>query len=252
MIRIEGLDHRIGTAPILYDITTTLPQGRLTALIGPNGAGKSTLLRLVGRLEPIRRGRITVDGLDVAATPTDRLARQMAILGQQTAIASRLRVEQLVAFGRWPHHKGRAGPRDRAITARALAAFDLTPLAHRFLDELSGGQAQRAHIAMAFAQDTPWLLLDEPLNNLDMAHARALMTRLRDLVYGQGRSVAMVVHEVNYAAAWADHVIAMKQGRILAEGPPDRVLTEQVLSALYDTPVAVGWHLDRPLVLHHA
>ena len=251
MIQIDQVSHAIGGTRILHDISTRLPKGRLTALIGPNGAGKSTLLRLIGRLEPLQTGAITVAGHDVARTPTDRLARVMAILGQQTAIASRLRLSELVAFGRWPHHKGRPGPADRARVAEALEAFALVPLAQRFLDEVSGGQAQRAHIAMAFAQDTDWLLLDEPLNNLDMAHARALMARLRALVDHGDRSVAMVVHEINYAAAWADHVIAMKDGRVIAEGPAAEVLTEALLSDLYDAPIRVGQHLGRPLVLHH-
>ncbi|RJE80846.1 ABC transporter ATP-binding protein [Paracoccus sp. JM45] len=252
MIQISNLGHKIGGAQILHDITTSFPKGKLTALIGPNGAGKSTLLRLVGRLDPLQQGEITVAGHDVSRTPTEELARVMAILGQQTAIASRLRLSELVAFGRWPHHQGRPGADDRAKVAQALDAFALTPLANRFLDEVSGGQAQRAHIAMAFAQDTDWLLLDEPLNNLDMSHARALMARLRDLIDTQGRSVGLVVHEINYAAAWADHVIAMKDGRIMAEGFADDVLTEAVLSDLYDAPIAVGRHQGRPLVLHHA
>ena len=251
MIRIDRVGHRIGGAPILHDITTHLPAGRLTALIGPNGAGKSTLLRLVGRLEPLQAGRITVAGHDIATTPTAALARVMAIMGQQGGIASRLRLRELVAFGRWPHHRGRPGPTDRALVDAALAAFALTPLQGRFLDEVSGGQAQRAQIAMAFAQDTEWLLLDEPLNNLDMAHARGLMALLRARA-DAGRGVAVVVHEINYAAAWADHVIAMKDGRIRAEGPVDAVLTEEILSDLYDAPVAVGTHRGRPLVLHHA
>ena len=252
MIQIEGVSHRIGTALILHDISATLPAGQLTALIGPNGAGKSTLLRLIGRLEPLQAGRIVVAGHDVARCPTECLARVMAILGQQTAIASRLRLAELVGFGRWPHHQGRPSAADHARVAEALEAFALTPMAGRFLDEVSGGQAQRAHIAMAFAQDTPWLLLDEPLNNLDMSHARALMARLRGLVAAGGRSVAMVVHEINYAAAWADHVVAMKDGRIVATGAPEEVLTEEVLSALYDAPIRVGLHEGRPLVLHHA
>ncbi|MFN3278785.1 MAG: ABC transporter ATP-binding protein [Paracoccus hibiscisoli] len=252
MIQIQGVSHAIGGTPILHDITTTLPKGRLTALIGPNGAGKSTLLRLVGRLEPLQQGRITVAGHDVATTPTDRLARVMAILGQQTAIASRLRLAELVAFGRWPHHKGRPGPQDQAQVWLALKAFALTDLADRFLDEVSGGQAQRAHIAMAWAQDTDWMLLDEPLNNLDMSHARSLMARLRGLVDQGGRSVAIVVHEINYAAAWADHVIALKGGRVVAQGTAAEVLTETRLSELYETPIRVGTHQGRPLVLHHA
>ncbi|RJL08203.1 ABC transporter ATP-binding protein [Paracoccus siganidrum] len=252
MIQITGVSHRIGTAPILHDITAAMPAGRLTALIGPNGAGKSTLLRLIGRLEPCQAGRIEVDGLDVGRTPTERLALKLAILGQQTHIASRLRLRELVGFGRWPHHRGRPGPADQAAVEAALDAFGLAGIAGRFLDEVSGGQRQRAHIAMSFAQATDWLLLDEPLNNLDMAHARALMARLRGLVRDGGRSAVMVVHEINYAAAWADHIIAMKDGRIAAEGPPEAVLTEAVLSGLYDTPVSIGSHLGRPLVLHHA
>ncbi|AXC49014.1 ATP-binding cassette domain-containing protein [Paracoccus suum] len=251
MIQIEGLSHRIGTAPILTDITADLPRGKLTALIGPNGAGKSTLLRLIGRLLPLQAGRITVEGRDVARTPGEVLALTMAILGQQTVIASRLRLRELVAFGRWPHHHGRPRPADHAAVEAALAAFDLLPLADRFLDELSGGQGQRGYLAMTFAQGSPWMLLDEPLNNLDMGHARALMARLAQIVRTEGRSVVMVVHEVNYAAAWADHVIAMKGGRLIAQGPPETVLTETLLSQLYDTPIEVSRHDGRPLVLHH-
>lgn len=251
MIEITGLSHSIGPSEILCDLTLDLPGGALTALIGPNGAGKSTLLRLIGRLEPVQRGRIRVDGLDVARTATAELALKLAVLGQQTGVASRLRVRELVGFGRWPHCHGRPGPADRAVVERALDAFGLAPLADRFLDELSGGQAQRAHIAMIVAQDTDWLLLDEPLNNLDMAHARSLMARVAGLVRDQGRGAVVVVHDVNHAAAWADHIVALKAGRIHAAGPADAVLTGGVLSALYDTPVEVIRHNGRPLVLHH-
>lgn len=252
MIQISGVHHQIGPVPILHDIATTLPEGRLTALIGPNGAGKSTLLRLIGRLEPCQCGRIEVDGLDVAQCPTARLALKLAVLGQQTHIASRLRLRELVAFGRWPHHQGRPGPKDAEAVDAALEAFGLGAISGRFLDEVSGGQRQRAYIAMSLAQATDWLLLDEPLNNLDMAHSRALMVRLRDLVRESGRSIVMVVHEINYAAAWADHIIAMKDGRIVAEGPPAEVLTQEVLGQIYDTDICVTSHEGRPLVLHHA
>ena len=175
----------------------------------------------------------------------------MAVLGQQTQIASRLRLCDLVAFGRWPHHYGRPRPQDHAIVAQALETFSLTDLSQRFLDEVSGGQAQRAYLAMTFAQDTDWLLLDEPLNNLDMSHARALMQQLSALVRQSGKSVVVVVHEVNYAAAWADHVVALKDGRVAATGAPSEVLTAETLSQLYDTEVEVTQHQGRPVVLHH-
>lgn len=252
MIEISGVNYSIGGAQILRDISASLPKGKLTALIGPNGAGKSTLLRLIGRLEPLQSGSISLDGMDIRQTPTEALALKMAILGQQTHIVSRLRLRELVRFGRWPHHRGRPCACDHTAVEEALDAFELQPLATRFLDEVSGGQAQRAHLAMTFAQCTDWLLLDEPLNNLDMAHSRALMARLAEMVAGTGKSVVTVVHEVNYAAAWADHIVALKDGAIMAQGAPDEVLTEVCLSALYDTPVTIANHNGRPLVLHHA
>jgi len=234
----------------LTPTTLTLPAGKITALIGPNGAGKSTLSRLIARIETPPPGTVRVNGLDVAATPGGRLARELAFMGQHSGLASRLRVRELVAFGRWPHCHGRPGPADQAAITRALADFELEPLAHRFLDTLSGGQAQRAHLAMAAAQETPWLILDEPLNNLDLAHARALMAhlaRLRDA----GGSVLIVLHDLNFAAGWADQVVAMKAGAVVALGTPAQVLTGPILSALYDTEIDVVAQGGRPLVLHH-
>ncbi|MFB2532178.1 ATP-binding cassette domain-containing protein [Paracoccus sp. p4-l81] len=250
MIQISGLSYAVHGTPILAPTDLTLPAGRITALIGPNGAGKSTLARLIARIEAPPPGRVSVDGLDVAATPGPVLARQMTFLGQHPMLASRLRVRELVAFGRWPHCAGRPGAADHAAVARALSDFDLTPLAGRFVDTLSGGQAQRAWLAMAAAQDTPWLILDEPLNNLDLAHSRALMAhlgRLRD----DGRSVLIVLHDLNFAAGWADHIVTMKAGAVTAQGSPQAVLTGPALSALYDTPITVAEHGGRPLILHH-
>ena len=250
MIQIEGVEHKIGKAQILQGVNLSLPADKITALIGPNGAGKSTLLSLIGRLEPLQKGRITVGGLDVVTTPTAELARKMAILPQNASVASRLRVRDLVGFGRWPHHHGHAKPQDHALVEAAISQMGLAPLADRFLDQLSGGQRQRAHLAMAFAQDTNWLLLDEPLAALDMAHARGLMQELASL-RDKGRSVVMVLHEVNHAAAWADHVVALKSGRVFAEGPPETVFTPEVLEPLYDMPLKVQEFEGKPLVLHH-
>lgn len=250
MIEVSGLSVSLQGTQILAPTTLRLPGGQITALIGPNGAGKSTLARAIARITPPAPGQVRVNGLDVATTPGRRLARELAFLGQHTGLASRLRVRELVGFGRWPHCHGRPGPADRAAVERALADFDLLPLAGRFLDTLSGGQAQRAHLAMAAAQETPWLILDEPLNNLDLAHARALMAHLARLREA-GRSVLIVLHDLNFAAGWADHVVAMKAGRVVAEGAPGTVLTAAQLSALYETEIAVAEHAGRPLVLHH-
>ena len=251
MIEVENVTHHAGGTRILTDVSLSLPKGGITALIGPNGAGKSTLLSLMARLQRIETGRIRFDGLDVSRTPTDTLARKLAILRQDTFVGTRLTVRDLVGFGRFPHHKGRPGPADRAAVAEAIATFDLDPLAHRYLDELSGGQRQRALVAMTFAQGTDYLLLDEPLNNLDMAHAAALMRRLRALADGHGRTVVIVLHEVNYAAAHADRIVAMKDGRIILTAPPAEALSERVLTRLFDTAVDVRTIDGQPFALHY-
>jgi iron complex transport system ATP-binding protein len=251
MISISDVAYRVRGTKILDDVSVTIPKGKLTALIGPNGAGKSTLLKLAGRLEHMQNGCIEVDGNDVSSTPTEVLALKLAILGQQNNIASRLRLAELVSFGRWPHHLGRPGERDRVAVAEALAVFGLENLAGRFLDEVSGGQAQRAFLAMTFAQDTDWLLLDEPLNNLDMGHSRTLMENLSKLVREHGKSIVVVVHDVNFAAAWSDHIVAMKDGRVVACGAPHEVLVPFLLDELFDIRVSVMEAQGRPLVLHH-
>ncbi len=250
MISVKGVSHSIGKSQVLHDVSLDLPKGKVTALIGPNGAGKSTLLSLIGRLEPLQTGRILVDGADVVQTPTRDLARRLAILSQTNVLGSRLRVRELVAFGRWPHHQGRPQAEDDKLVTEALAALDLLPLAARFLEELSGGQRQRAFIAMALAQGADWMLLDEPLAALDMAFARRLMAQLAAL-RNAGRSVVVVVHDINHAAVWADHLVAMKGGRIIAEGPPAAVCTSTVLGGVYDMDLRVTQFEDKPLVLHH-
>ncbi|RVV98569.1 ATP-binding cassette domain-containing protein [Mesobaculum littorinae] len=252
MIEIEGVSHSLSGVPILRDIDLTIPKGGVTALIGPNGAGKSTLLSLMARLERVQTGRIRFDGLDVTQTPTGQLARVLAILRQETRIATRLTLRDLVSFGRYPHHKGRPGAADRAAVDEAIATFGLEPLAGRQIDTLSGGQRQRAFVAMTFAQGTDYLLLDEPLNNLDMSHARALMLRLGEVARTHGRTVVIVVHEINYAAAHADRIVAMKDGRVVRNGPPGDTLTGAALTDLFDTPIDVTEIHGRPVSLHYA
>jgi len=251
MIAIKGLSHQIAGSPILTDIHVTIPKGKLTAIIGPNGAGKSTLLNIVARQLSQQTGEITLDGDAIGALSRRDLALRLAAVAQTVGIASRLRVRDLVGFGRWPHSQGRTTDKDIRVVNSAVEEFELADIADRFLDEISGGQRQRAFIAMAFAQETDWLLLDEPLNNLDLVHARVLMARLQRLTRDHGKSVALVVHEVNYAAAWADHVIGVKDGKIVLDGPPEDVLTSEGLKALFGLTAQVITEGGRPVILHH-
>lgn len=249
MISVSDLSFRYGPTPTLSDITLDIPRGGLTALVGANGAGKSTLLGLIARLMPIQQGRITVDGMDVSTTPTDTLARKLAILPQASEVAPRLSVRELVSFGRYPHHKGRPRAEDHAKVDDALTAFDLDDLAHRPLDSLSGGQRQRAHVAMVFAQDTELVLLDEPLNNLDIAASRALMQLLQRLAHDHGRTVVLVLHDINYACAYADHIVTMRDGRLGPEGAPNDIMSDDLLKAIFDTDAKVEHVNGRATVL---
>lgn len=251
MIEIENVSHRHGATRVLHDVSLTIPKGGITALVGPNGAGKSTLLSLMARLQRLQAGYVRFDGLDVSTTPSDELARKLAILRQDTVVGTRVTVRDLVGFGRFPHNRGHMRAEDREIVADALAAFHLEPLAERYLDQLSGGQRQRAMVAMSFAQSADYLLLDEPLNNLDMPFARALMRQLRELADRHGRTIVIVVHEINYAATHADRIVGMRDGRLVAEGTPDEIVTEEALSAIFGTHIAIHEVDGRKLAVHY-
>jgi len=239
MIETQDLTRRYGETAVVDAVSLRLPERAFTAIIGANGAGKSTLLAMVSRLMPGSAGRALVDGLDVATTSGDVLARRLAILRQDNAVMARVSVRDLVAFGRYPHSKGRLTAEDPARIEDALTFLELTPLADRFLDEISGGQRQRAFMAMVLAQDTDHVLLDEPLNNLDMRHATGMMRLLRRAVDERGRTVVAVLHDINFASCYADHIVAMRDGRVIAEGPPEAIITPEVLEAVYDIAVEV-------------
>jgi iron complex transport system ATP-binding protein len=239
MIETINLRKTHGMTTVLHDVNLQIPQGKLTAIIGPNGAGKSTALTLISRLVPITSGQVRIEGQDINTTANDALARVMAILRQDNQSTLRLTVRDLVAFGRFPHSKGRLTLEDKAHVDKALAYLKLEELDGRFLDELSGGQRQRAYIAMVLCQDTRYILLDEPLNNLDMAHAVGMMQLLRQAVQDTGKTVVVVLHDINFAASYADHIIAMKDGRLYCEGAPEHVVQDAVLSDLYEIRVRV-------------
>ncbi|MEP5762526.1 MAG: ATP-binding cassette domain-containing protein [Litoreibacter sp.] len=251
MIGIENVTFHHGKSPILKDVSLTIKKGGITALIGPNGAGKSTLFALMSRLLPLQSGKISFDAMDISQTASRELAKKLAILRQDTHVASRITVQDMVGFGWFPHHQGRATRVDHDKVSAALEVFDLTAIAERFIDELSGGQRQRVLVAMAYAQDTEYLLLDEPLNNLDMHFARNLMHQLRDLADNHGKTVVVVLHEINYAAAHADTIIALKNGKVASHSKTDEFMTEETLSRIYDMRVKVRTVDGLKVALHH-
>ena len=251
MIEIKNVSYHIGKQTILDDVSLNIPQNGITALIGANGAGKSTLLSLMARLRLLETGSIAYNGRDLANTPTAEVAKILSILTQENSIHSRISVRDLLLFGRYPYHQGRPTAEDKQIVEQAISQFQLYDLANRYLTELSGGQRQRALIAMVFCQSTEYVLLDEPLNNLDMYYARNLMQLLRELTHQHQRTTVVVLHDINQAAAYADYVVAMQKGKVKFAGSPEDVFTVENIKILFDMDVDVLDYKGKKLIVHH-
>lgn len=239
MITLTDVTKCYGDETSIGPVDLTIPTGGITALVGPNGAGKSTMLTMIGRLLKMDTGTIEIAGYDVSSTASKDLAKIVSILRQENHYVTRLTVRQLVGFGRFPHSKGRLTKHDEEIITRAIDFLNLGALEGRYLDELSGGQRQRAYVAMVLAQDTEHVLLDEPLNNLDMQHSVQMMRHLRKAAVELGRTIIIVLHDINFAGHYADHICAVKDGRIVEFGTPEVIMTDEVLSRVFDTPVQV-------------
>ena len=239
MIVANDVTKTYGASHVVDGVSLTLPSRGITSIIGPNGAGKSTFLSMVSRLMGMDKGTVTVDGLDVTKTPNDVLARRLSILRQDNHMTARLTVRDLVSFGRYPYSKGRLTVEDRAHIDRAIDYLNLVDLADRFLDELSGGQRQRAFVAMVLCQDTDYVLLDEPLNNLDMKHAMGMMKLLRQAANELGKTVVLVLHDINFASWYSDYIVAMKNGRVAHQGAAADIIRPEILSDIYDMPIKV-------------
>lgn len=251
MIRIQNVVQRYSDEVTIGPVSIDLPAGGIVALIGPNGAGKSTLLTMMGRLLEPDEGTIEFGGVDVHAAPSMQVARIVSILRQENHFVTRLTVRQLVGFGRYPYSGGRLTQQDEDKISEAIDFLGLTELEQRFLDELSGGQRQRAYVAMVLAQDTEYVLLDEPLNNLDMRHAVQMMKHLRRASTELGRTIVIVLHDINFAGHYADHICAMKDGSVVEFGTPAEIMTDAVLSRVFDTEVQVVDGPSGPLAVYY-
>lgn len=234
-LRVEHLSVSYGAAPALNGLDLTIPQGAVTAIIGPNGCGKSTLLRALCRLMVPETGRVLLDGDDIAALRPHALARRMALLPQAPLAPDGIRVKELVARGRtpWLRPFRPLSAADRQAVDAAMQATGIDQMRDRRVDALSGGQRQRVWIAMALAQDTGWLLLDEPTTWLDLPHQLDVLQLVRRLNRDQGRSVVMSLHDISLAARFADHVVALRDGRLIAEGPAEQVITAPMLDTIF-------------------
>ncbi len=239
MITLTNVAKHYNDEVSIGPVDLEIPAGGVTALVGPNGAGKSTLLTMIGRLVGMDEGTIEVAGYDVTSTKSADLAKIVSILRQENHFVTRLTVRQLVGFGRFPYSKGRITAEDEKIITRSIDFLGLTELEGRYLDVLSGGQRQRAYVAMVLAQDTDYILLDEPLNNLDMRHSVQMMQHLHRAATELGRTVVIVLHDINFAGHYADRICAAKNGRIVHFGTPEEIMRDDILTEVFDTPVEV-------------
>ncbi|MGO1384491.1 MAG: ABC transporter ATP-binding protein [Arachnia sp.] len=238
---------------VVDDLSLEVPQGRITALIGPNGCGKSTLLRGLTRLLKPSSGTVLLEGTDIHRLGSKDLARKLGLLPQTPLAPGGITVAELVGLGRAPHQGwlSRNSDADRRAVERAMELTRTTELSHRTVDELSGGQRQRVWVAMVLAQETGVLLLDEPTTFLDMAHAVEVLDTISDLNLSHECTVVMVLHDLNLAARYADHLIAMADGKVVAQGTPAEVLTEELLASAFflNSRVIVDPVSETPLVI---
>lgn len=242
-LQAVDLDLSYGKRPVVEGLDLDIPPGRVTAIVGPNGCGKSTALRGLCRLLRPVSGQVLLDGKDIHSLGTKAVARRVGLLPQSPVVPEGITVTELVSRGRHPHHGllRQWTREDDAIVASSLARTHTTELADRQVDELSGGQRQRAWIAMALAQRTELLLLDEPTSFLDIAHQVDVLDLARDLSVDDGTTVVMVLHDLPMAARYADHLIAMREGRIVAEGTPEQVVTAENVREVFGITCRVQW-----------
>ena len=251
MITLQNLLKSYSSEVAIGPVDLTIPAGGVTALVGPNGAGKSTLLTMIGRLLELDEGAIEVAGYDVSSTKSKDLAKIVSVLRQENHFITRLTVRQLVGFGRFPYSQGRLTVEDEEIISRSIDFLDLTELEGRYLDQLSGGQRQRAYVAMVLTQDTDYLLLDEPLNNLDMQHSVHMMQHLERAAAELGKTIIVVLHDINFAGHYADRICAVKDGRVVEFGTPAEIMTDDVLTRVFNTPVQVIDGPNGPLAVYY-
>ncbi len=245
-LRLADAGFAIAGQALLQPTTLTFRANAITGLIGQNGAGKSTLLKLLAHQQTPTQGAVYLEDRALPLWPEREFARRAAYLPQRTPPALGLTVRELVRFGRYPWHGalGRFGPRDAEKVDDAMAQTGVAQLADRFVDTLSGGERQRAWIAMLVAQDARWLLLDEPISALDAAHQVEVLRLLRTLCDTQGVASVVVIHEINLAARFCDEIIALKQGRVIAQSSPQTLMAPDQLAAIYDAPMGVVHPVD--------
>lgn len=234
MIQATNLIKKYSDKTVVKDVTVDIKKGKITSFIGPNGAGKSTVLSMITRLMKKDGGEVIIEGKRLEDWESKELSKKIAILKQSNNISLKLTIRELVSFGRYPHSEGRLTSEDDKYIEEAIQYMRLKDIENKYLDELSGGQRQRAYIAMVIAQNTEYVFLDEPLNNLDMKHSVEMMKVLRNLCDDLGKTVVLVMHDINYTSCYSDYIVALKNGAIARYGKTEEIIQKEVLEDIYE------------------
>ncbi|MDO5299781.1 MAG: ATP-binding cassette domain-containing protein [Clostridia bacterium] len=248
---VKELTKKYDGKTVVDGVSFEIPKGKVTSLIGPNGAGKSTVMGMISRLIARDSGLVDFEHQDISKWKSKELAKRLAILTQQNNVQMKLTVRELVSFGRFPYSGNHLTQEDEDVIDRAIAYMELQEFEDRFIDELSGGQRQRAYIAMVIAQDTEFILLDEPTNNLDIYHATNMMKIVRRLCDELGKTVILVLHEINYAAFYSDYICAFADGKIAKFGTVEEVINKETLSAIYHVEFEIMQIQGKPLSIYY-
>ena len=248
---IEKLSKHYDGKKVLNSVSFEIPKKSVISMIGPNGAGKSTVLNIISRLMAQDEGIVNFEGKTIKKYKSNELSKRLAILTQTNNVQMKLTVRELVSFGRFPYSGNRLTEEDKKMVDKAISYMELNDFEDRFIDELSGGQRQRAYIAMVIAQDTEYVMLDEPTNNLDIYHATNMMKIVRKLCDELGKTVILVLHEINYAAFYSDYICAMKNGQIAKFGTVKEVINKETLSEIYNVDFEILEIQGKPLSIYY-
>lgn len=250
-MKIENLEKKYDNKPVVKTVSLEIKKGTVTSFIGPNGAGKSTVMGLISRLIFKDDGLIDFYDKDIEKWNSKELSKKLAILTQSNNVQMKLTVYELVSFGRFPYSRGKLNEEDIKLVDDAIKYMELLDIKDKYIDELSGGQRQRAFIAMVIAQDTEYVLLDEPTNNLDIYHATNLMRTVRKLCDELGKTVILVLHEINYASFYSDYICAFKDGEIAKYGTVKEVMTRENLKSIYNVDFEIIEIEGKPLSIYY-
>lgn len=250
-MKISNLSKNYNAKKVVNSVNLEIKKNKVTSFIDPNGAGKSTVMGMISRLILKDEGEIDFYDLDIAKWNSKELAKKLAILTQANNIQMKLTIYELVAFGRFPYSKGKLNELDKEKIQDAIDYMELNDIKNQYIDELSGGQRQRAFIAMVIAQDTEYVLLDEPTNNLDIYHATKLMRTVRRLCDELGKTVILVLHDINYASFYSDYICAFKDGKIAFYGSANDVITKENLKKVYNVDFEIIIKEGKPLSIYY-